>query len=114
MPPGLTTEAQGFPPDFHLPRGLCPRLPWSPPTATGSPDPRLALELLRPAVAEDINHRGRQEGEAAAAPRQALDEEILGTSSNHCPHVGSLCNPSGGGEGLPLPRAPGQQRGPQA
>lgn len=112
--PQQLTDAQDFPHDFHLPRGLCPGLPWAPPTAAGSPDPRLASQLLRQAVVEDINHQGRQEGEAAATPGQALDEEILRTSSNHCPHAGSLCNPSGGGEGLPLPRAPGRKRGPQA
>lgn len=39
MPQGLRTDAQDFPHDFHLPRGLCPRLPWAPPTAAGSPDP---------------------------------------------------------------------------
>lgn len=43
----------------------------------------MLLEQCRPGPWDVVNHPGRQEGEAAATPRQALNEEIIQTSSNH-------------------------------
>lgn len=51
---------------------------------------------------QDVNHPGRQEGEAAGTPGQAQSEEILGTSSNHCRTRAACAIPWGRG-GPPAP-----------
>ena len=79
-PAGKSCRGQPSPtrsPPFAPACGLGPRSPrpHRPPRIAGA---RLGEQP------QDVNHPGRQEGEAAGAPGQALSEEILGTSSNHC------------------------------
>lgn len=100
---GADSRCTGFAPRVHLPQACALGSPGPHPPLLGAQTQGRPVRLLGQAVAEDINHTGGRKGRQLPLPAKPWMKKSSGLPVITV-RRGSLCNPSGGGEGLPLPQ----------